>query len=116
VASLDRVVVYPNSHYVTPGPTVQQAVIKIRQDLKKRLAEFKSMGKLVKAQRLRDRVTFDLEMLMTTGMCAGIENYSRCLTGREPGEPPPTLFEYLPPESLMIVDESHVSVPQLGDV
>jgi len=106
--------VYPNSHYVTPRPTLQQAIKKIRKDLKIRLEEFTRSGKLLEAQRLEERTTFDLEMMETTGTCAGIENYSRYLTGREPGAPPPTLFEYLPGNALLIVDESHVTVPQLG--
>jgi excinuclease ABC subunit B len=110
---LDRIKVYPNSHYVTPGPTIQQAIGMIKKDLQARLQEFEAAGQLLEAQRLRERTTFDLEMLATTGMCSGIENYSRYLTGRAPGEPPPTLFEYLPQEALLIVDESHVSIPQL---
>ena len=109
-----QVTVYPNSHYVTPGPTIQQAIKHIKSDLKIRLEELEGLGKLLEAQRLRERTTFDLEMLVTTGMCAGIENYARYLTGRAPGEPPPTLFEYLPKDALLIVDESHVSVPQIG--
>lgn len=114
ITPLPQITIYANSHYVTPGPTVQQAIRHIKQDLAQRLEEFESVGKLLEAQRLRERTTFDLEMLSATGMCAGIENYSRYLTGRNPGEPPPTLFEYFPPESLLIVDESHVSVPQVS--
>ncbi len=114
IKSLEQVVVYPNSHYVTPGPTLQQAIGAIRHDLQQRLQELEAEQKLLEAQRLRERTTFDLEMLSATGMCAGIENYSRYLTGRNPGEPPPTLFEYLPQNALLIVDESHVSIPQLG--
>ena len=114
ILELDEVMVYPNSHYVTPGPTVQQAIAHIKQDLESRLRELEAEGKLLEAQRLRERTTFDLEMLVTTGMCSGIENYSRYLTGRAPGEPPPTLFEYLPPGALLVVDESHISVPQLN--
>lgn len=110
---LASITVYPNSHYVTPKPTLNQAIKKIQVDLEKRLGEFEAQGKLLEAQRLRERTTFDLEMMQATGMCAGIENYSRYLTGRLPGEPPPTLFEYLPKDSLLVVDESHVSVPQL---
>ncbi|MGH6662287.1 MAG: excinuclease ABC subunit UvrB [Rhodospirillales bacterium] len=114
VATLDEITVFPNSHYVTPRPTLLQAIPKIKEELKSRLAEFTAQGKLLEAQRLEERTTFDLEMLETTGHCAGIENYSRYLTGRNAGEPPPTLFEYLPLNALLIVDESHVTVPQLG--
>ncbi|MDP3936480.1 MAG: excinuclease ABC subunit UvrB [Alphaproteobacteria bacterium] len=112
--SLEVVKVFPNSHYVTPGPTIQQAIQQMQRDLIIRIAEFESEGKLIEAQRIRERTTFDIEMLTATGMCQGIENYSRYLTGRAPGEPPPTLFEYLPKNSLLFVDESHVSVPQVG--
>ncbi|MEE8124099.1 MAG: DEAD/DEAH box helicase family protein, partial [Alphaproteobacteria bacterium] len=113
-ASLEEITVYANSHYVTPRPTVQQAIEEIKVELKERLAEFHAAGKLLEAQRLEERTSFDLEMLETTGHCKGIENYSRYLTGRAPGEPPPTLFEYLPADALLFVDESHVTVPQLG--
>lgn len=113
-ASLETIKVYANSHYVTPGPTIQQAIVAIKAELKSRLEEFNREGKLLEAQRLEQRTKFDLEMLAATGMCAGIENYSRFLTGRAPGEPPPTLFEYLPKDALLFVDESHVGVPQLG--
>ena len=109
-----RVRIYPNSHYVTPRPTVRQAIKQIRVDLAQRLEEFNAQGQLLEAQRLEQRTLFDLEMMEATGSCAGIENYSRYLTGRNPGEPPPTLFEYLPENALLIVDESHVTVPQLG--
>ncbi len=112
--ALDQVRIYPNSHYVTPRPTLQQAVKSIKIDLKKRLAELRAQNKLLEAQRLEQRTVFDLEMMETAGHCAGIENYSRYLTGRAPGLPPPTLFEYLPDDALLIVDESHVTVPQLG--
>lgn len=112
--SLESIKVYANSHYVTPGPTLQQAIEGIKEELKERLLELTQDGKLLEAQRLEQRTKFDLEMLASTGMCAGIENYSRFLTGRAPGEPPPTLFEYLPKEALLFVDESHVTVPQLG--
>lgn len=112
--SLEAIKVYANSHYVTPGPTIQQAIAGIKEELKNRLEEFSREGKLLEAQRLEQRTKFDLEMLAATGMCAGIENYSRFLTGRAPGEPPPTLFEYLPKDALLFVDESHVGVPQLG--
>ncbi len=114
VAVLDSVKIYANSHYVTPGPTMQQAIEQIKADLKIRLAEYEAANRLLEYQRLEQRTTFDIEMMQATGSCAGIENYSRYLTGRKPGEPPPTLFEYLPEDALVIVDESHVTVPQLG--
>ncbi|MEB3702882.1 Excinuclease ABC subunit UvrB [Candidatus Bealeia paramacronuclearis] len=113
-SALESIKIYANSHYVTPGPTMNQAIQGIKRDLKTRLEELTSEGRLLEAQRLEQRTTFDLEMLTVTGMCAGIENYSRYLTGRAPGEPPPTLFEYLPKDALVIVDESHVTVPQLN--
>ncbi|MBK18738.1 MAG: excinuclease ABC subunit B [Rhodospirillaceae bacterium] len=111
---LEQITIYPNSHYVTPKPTLHQAVKGIKAELKKRLAELQKDNKLLEAQRVEQRTVFDLEMIEATGHCAGIENYSRYLTGRAPGEPPPTLFEYLPEDSLLVVDESHVTVPQLG--
>ena len=111
---LDDITIYPNSHYVTPRPTLQQATKGIKAELKPRLEELRRENKLIEAQRLEERVTFDLEMLETTGHCAGIENYSRYLTGRPAGAPPPTLFEYIPKNALLIVDESHVTVPQIG--
>ncbi len=114
IASLDMIKIYANSHYVTPGPTLKQASEAIRHELTVRLVELESQGKLLEAQRLRERTNFDLEMIAATGSCAGIENYSRFLTGRAPGEPPPTLFEYLPENALLFVDESHVTVPQIG--
>ena len=114
VAKLEQVTIYANSHYVTPRPTVQQAIGLIKAELKERLAELEANNKLLEAQRLEQRTNFDLEMLETTGHCSGIENYSRFLTGRAPGEPPPTLFEYIPDDALLIVDESHVTVPQVG--
>ncbi|WES30272.1 excinuclease ABC subunit UvrB [Varunaivibrio sulfuroxidans] len=113
-ADLETITIYPNSHYVTPRPTLIQAIPKIKTELKDQLDAFVREGKLLEAQRLQERTTFDMEMLETTGFCSGIENYSRYLTGRAPGEPPPTLFEYLPAGALMVVDESHVSVPQIG--
>ncbi len=113
-AAIESIKVYPNSHYVTPKPTLYQAIEQIKRDLKIRLEQFRSQGKLLEAERLEQRTTFDLEMIQATGSCAGIENYSRYLTGRAPGEPPPTLFEYLPPDCLVFVDESHVTIPQLG--
>ena len=111
---LAEVVVYPSSHYVTPRPTVTQAIKGIKAELKLRLEQFHQDGKLLEAQRLEQRTTFDIEMLEATGHCKSIENYSRYLTGRRPGDPPPTLFEYLPEDALLIVDESHVTVPQIG--
>ncbi|MGD0144287.1 MAG: excinuclease ABC subunit UvrB [Rhizomicrobium sp.] len=113
-ASLESVKVYANSHYVTPRPTLAQATKGIRWELQERLEWYRQNGKLLEAQRLEQRTLFDLEMIEATGSCAGIENYSRWLTGRKPGEPPPTLFEYLPDEALVFVDESHVTVPQIG--
>ena len=111
---LQAVRVYANSHYVTPRPTVQSAVKGIKMELNQRLAQFESEGKLLEAQRLKQRTEFDLEMMEASGFCNGIENYSRYLTGRAPGEPPPTFFEYLPDNALLFTDESHVSVPQIG--
>ena len=111
---LEAARIYANSHYVIPRPTIRQAVKGIREELRARLDELAAQGKLLEAQRLEQRTLFDLETMETTGSCAGIENYSRYLTGRRPGEPPPTLFEYLPENALLIVDESHVAVPQLG--
>jgi excinuclease ABC subunit B len=113
-ACLDKVRVYANSHYVTPGPTMKQASEAIRFELTERLKELETEGRLLEAQRLEQRTNFDLEMIAATGSCAGIENYSRFLTGRLPGEPPPTLFEYLPDNALLFVDESHQTVPQVG--
>jgi excinuclease ABC subunit B len=111
---LNTVRVYANSHYVTPGPTMKQASEAIKFELAERLKELVGEGKLLEAQRLEQRTQFDLEMIAATGSCAGIENYSRFLTGRLPGEPPPTLFEYLPENALLFVDESHQTVPQIG--
>ena len=113
-AKLGSVRVYANSHYVTPGPTMKQAAEAIRFELTERLKELNGEGRLLEAQRLEQRTNFDLEMIAATGSCAGIENYSRFLTGRLPGEPPPTLFEYLPENALLFVDESHQTVPQVG--
>ncbi len=113
-AKLDSVRVYANSHYVTPGPTMKQATEAIKFELAERLKELEAEGKLLEHQRLEQRTHFDLEMIAATGSCAGIENYSRFLTGRLPGEPPPTLFEYLPDNALLFVDESHQTVPQIG--
>ncbi|AOG53147.1 excinuclease ABC subunit UvrB [Brucella melitensis] len=111
---LKSVKIYANSHYVTPRPTLNQAIKSIKEELKHRLDELTRAGRLLEAQRLDQRTTFDLEMLEATGSCAGIENYSRYLTGRKPGEPPPTLFEYIPDNALVFIDESHVTVPQIG--
>ncbi|MDR6853674.1 excinuclease ABC subunit B [Sphingomonas sp. BE123] len=114
VANLDSIRVYANSHHVTPGPTLKQAMEAIKHELAERLKELHIEGKLLEAQRLEQRTNFDLEMIAATGSCAGIENYSRFLTGRLPGEPPPTLFEYLPENAILFVDESHQTVPQIG--
>ncbi|WP_428680320.1 excinuclease ABC subunit UvrB [Sphingopyxis sp.] len=114
IASLNAVRVYANSHYVTPGPTLKQASEAIKHELAERLKELEAEGRLLEAQRLEQRTNFDLEMIAATGSCAGIENYSRFLTGRLPGEPPPTLFEYLPDNALLFVDESHQTIPQIG--
>jgi excinuclease ABC subunit B len=113
-SDLAFVKIYANSHYVTPRPTLLQSVKGIREELRQRLDELNKMGRLLEAQRLEQRTVFDLEMMEATGSCAGIENYSRWLTGRKPGEPPPTLFEYLPDNALVFVDESHVTIPQIG--
>jgi excinuclease ABC subunit B len=112
--TLSNIKIYANSHYVTPRPTLQNAIKQIRKDLEVRIPEFKKDNKLIEAQRIEERTRFDLEMIEATGSCPGIENYSRYLSGRKPGEPPPTLFEYLPENSLLFVDESHVTVPQLN--
>ncbi len=111
---LEQVRIYANSHYVTPKPAMSQAIISIKKELKVTLDRFVKEGKLLEAQRIEQRTNFDLEMLEATGVCNGIENYSRYLTGRAPGEPPPTLFEYIPDNALVFADESHVSVPQIG--
>ncbi|MFL5313809.1 MAG: excinuclease ABC subunit UvrB, partial [Microvirga sp.] len=114
VSDLKFIKVYANSHYVTPRPTLQQAIKGIKEELRWRLQELTRMGRLLEAQRLEQRCTFDLEMIEATGSCNGIENYSRYLTGRKPGEPPPTLFEYLPDNAIVFTDESHVTIPQIG--
>ena len=111
---LEDIKIYANSHYVTSRPTLQQAMKKIKKELSKRIPEFKNQNKLIEAQRIEERTRFDLEMIEATGSCPGIENYSRYLSGRNAGEAPPTLFEYLPHNALLFVDESHVTVPQLG--
>ena len=111
---IDRIVVYPNTHYATPMPSVLQALNQIRADLKERLEYFHENMKYIEEQRLRERVNFDIEMMESTGTCRGVENYSRYLSGRLPGQPPPTLFEYLPRDAILFIDESHVTVPQIG--
>ena len=111
---LEFVKIYANSHYVTPRPTLIQAIQGIKIELRQRLEQLNAAGRLLEAQRLEQRTVYDLEMMEATGSCAGIENYSRYLTGRKPGEPPPTLFEYVPDNALVFVDESHVTIPQLG--
>ena len=113
-ADLEETTIYPANHYVTPRPALSQAMMHIKVDLALRLDELRRDNKLVEAQRLEQRTRFDLEMMETTGHCKGIENYSRYLTGRAPGEPPPTLFEYFPKDALLFIDESHISVPQIG--
>ena len=113
-SELNEVGIYANSHYVTPRPTLTQAVSDIKIELQHRLKQFTAEGKLLEAERLQQRTTFDIEMIETTGSCKSIENYSRYLSGRKTGEPPPTLFEYLPNNAMLIVDESHVTVPQIG--
>ncbi len=112
--AMEKIRVYANSHYVTPKPTMKQAIGNIKTELKQRLSQLVDEGKLLEAQRLEQRTNFDLEMLEATGVCNGIENYSRYLTGRAPGEPPPTLFEFIPDNAIVFADESHVSVPQIG--
>jgi len=112
--SFEQIRIYANSHYVTPKPTMQQALISIKKELRQRLDQLVDEGKLLEAQRLEQRTNFDLEMLEATGVCNGIENYSRYLTGRAPGEPPPTLFEFIPDHAIVFADESHVSIPQIG--
>jgi len=114
ITNLERVTLYPNSHYVTPRPTLMQASKKIKAEMKNQVEWFRKNNKLIEAQRIEERTIFDLEMIETTGFCSGIENYSRYLTDRNEGEPPPTLFEYLPDDALLFVDESHVGVPQIG--
>ncbi len=111
---LEQVRLYPNSHYVTPKPTLAQAVENIKAELKDTLEDFRRTGKLLEAERIEQRTVADIEMILTTNSCPGIENYSRYLTGRKPGEPPPTLFEYIPEHAILFVDESHVAVPQVG--
>ena len=114
IKDLNVIKVYANSHYITPKPTIEQAIIKIKKELEITVKKHKEQNKLLEAQRLEERTKFDLEMIEATGSCAGIENYSRFLSGRKPGEPPPTLFEYFPDNTLIFVDECHVTVPQLN--
>lgn len=111
---LKEITVYPANHYVTPRPALSQAIVEIKKELVEQIEYFKANNKLIEAQRIEQRTRFDLEMLETTGHCKGIENYSRFLTGRAPGEPPPTMFEYIPKNALVFVDESHISIPQIG--
>ena len=112
--SLDKIRIFANSHYVTPKPTIKKAVVQIKEDLKKQLLVFENEKKLLERQRLDERTTFDLEMIETTGSCSGIENYSRYLSGRKPGEPPPTLYEYIPEDALLFIDESHITCSQIS--
>jgi len=114
IQRLARVTIFPKTHYVTPRERVLQTVELVKVELQERLAEFNVQNKLIEAQRLEQRVNFDIEMMLELGFCSGIENYSRYLSGRGPGDPPPTLFDYLPPDALLILDESHVTVPQIG--
>lgn len=114
LGSMDEVQIFANSHYVTPRPTLDKAIGYIKEELRERLGWYRENGRLLEAERLEQRATFDIEMLVETGMCKGIENYSRYLHGGKPGEPPPTLFQYLPDDALLFVDESHVTVPQVG--
>jgi len=111
---LPRITIFPKTHYVTPRERILQTVDWVKDELQERLAEYNTQNKLVEAQRLEQRTCFDIEMMLELGYCSGIENYSRYLSGRDAGEPPPTLFDYLPPEALLIIDESHVTVPQIG--
>ncbi|MBN8531357.1 MAG: excinuclease ABC subunit UvrB, partial [Alphaproteobacteria bacterium] len=113
-AGLLDIIIFANSHYVTPRPTIDRALGEIKADLKQRLDHYHAEGRVLEAQRLEQRTMFDLEMIQETGTCKGIENYSRYLAGTKPGEPPPTLFQYLPPDALLFIDESHVTVPQIG--
>jgi excinuclease ABC subunit B len=114
ISRIARYTVYPKTHYVTPQEKLVAAVEAIKAELKQRLEELRSLNKLVEAQRLEQRTLFDLEIILEVGYCSGIENYSRHLSGQQPGEPPPTLFDYLPPEALVVIDESHVTIPQIG--
>ncbi len=112
--NLENITIYANSHYVTPKPSLEKAITGIKKELKNRVEFFQNNNKLLEAQRIEQRTKFDLEMIAATGSCSGIENYSRHLTGRMEGEPPPTLFEYLPDDTIIFIDESHVTIPQIG--
>jgi len=112
--NLENITIYANSHYVTPKPSLEKAITRIKEELKNRVEYFQNNNKLLEAQRIEQRTKFDLEMIAATGSCSGIENYSRHLTGRMEGEPPPTLFEYLPDDTIIFIDESHVTIPQIG--
>ena len=112
--NINSITIFANSHYITPKPTLETAMLQIKTDLKSRLEYFNNENKLLEAQRLEQRTIFDLEMIGTTGTCAGIENYSRYLSGRQKGNPPPTLFEFMPKDTVVFIDESHVTIPQLG--
>ena len=114
INSLEQIRVFANSHYVTPKPTIKKALIQIKEDLRKQIIVFEKEKKLLERQRLDERTTFDLEMIATTGSCSGIENYSRYLSGRKPGEPPPTLYEYIPEDALLFIDESHITCSQIS--
>lgn len=114
IQRLPRITIFPKTHYVTPRERILETIEKVKEELKLRLAEFEQQNKLLEAQRLQQRVAFDIEMMQELGYCSGIENYSRYLALREPGEAPPTLFDYLPPEALLVIDESHVTIPQIG--
>ena len=114
IIELENITIFASSHYVVPRPTLQQAVDAIMRDMKTQVAHYRDIGKLLEAERLEQRTLFDIEMMKETGACKGIENYSRYLSGRNPGEPPPTLFEYLPKDAILFIDESHVTVPQIG--
>ena len=114
VKQLNRVTVYPKTHYVTPQHKIDDAMIKIKKELKERIKYFSENSKLIEEQRIRERTNYDLEMMKEMGYCSGIENYSRYLSGRNPGDPPPCLLDYMPDDGLVIIDESHVGVPQLG--
>ena len=113
IQNFEEVKIFANSHYITPKPRLENAIKEIKKDLKIRLEEFDKEKKLLEFQRLKERTNFDLEMIQATGTCSGIENYSRYLSGRQPGEAPPTLYEFIPENALLIIDESHVSVPQI---
>ena len=110
---MSEITIYANSHYVTPKPSLTKAIQQIREELKERIKYFETKSLYIEAQRIEQRTNFDLEMIAATGSCSGIENYSRHLSGRNEGEPPPTLFEYLPKDAIIFIDESHVTIPQI---